>query len=58
MWLLVPWANFQGRFITSSEFCGGVKWVKRTGQDPKAAAERAGGRTAAAGKQMSELLKM
>lgn len=32
--------------------------MKRTGQDPKAAAERAGGRTAAAGKQMSELLKM
>ena len=58
MWLLVPWANFQGKYVASSEFCGGVDVSEKRGQRTlQAAADRVGGRRDATEKQTSELLK-
>lgn len=56
MWLLAPWDNVQGRYVASSEFCGGLQVGEEKGERTlKAAAERIEGRMAAARKQMSEL---
>lgn len=27
-----PWADFQGRYVVGSEFCGGVEVTERRGQ--------------------------
>lgn len=46
-----PWANFQGRYVASSEFCGGVEvGEEKEERTLKAGTERVGGRTVAAGK--------
>lgn len=58
MWLLAPWDHLQGRYVAGSEFCGGLQVGEEKGERTlKAAAERIEGRTAAVGKQMSELRK-
>lgn len=58
MWLLATWDNLQGWHAARSEFCGGLQVGEEKGERTlKAAAERTEGRTAAAGKPMSELWK-
>ena len=49
MWLLVPWANSQGRYEASSEFCGGVE-VGEEKEERTLKAAAVGGRTVADGK--------